>query len=204
MKSRRLTRSEILILVVGLGLLGPAGCGVRTAPAILPPKIASDAATKAIELYDVDKHGYLDAKELEKAPAIKAAFPGSSKVTAEDIAALLAKWKENKVGRVTFLVTVKHNGNPLPDASVNLVPESFVGSEILTAVGKTDRTGRAIPSVPAYASDRRAGVAPGFYRIEITKAGENIPAKYNTATILGGVVPQMHEDKDYWVFDLEY
>ena len=24
------------------------------------------------------------------------------------------------------------------------------------------------------------GVAPGFYRVEITKAGEDIPAKYNT------------------------
>jgi len=26
------------------------------------------------------------------------------------------------------------------------------------------------------------GVAPGFYRVEITKTGENIPAKYNTET----------------------
>ena len=26
---------------------------------------------------------------------------------------------------------------------------------------------------------------PGWYRVEITKAGENIPAKYNTHTTLG-------------------
>jgi hypothetical protein len=83
-----------------------------------------------------------------------------------------------------------------------MVPESFLGSEIQTAAGTTDKTGRAMPSVPAYGSDHRPGVAPGFYRIEITKADENIPAKYNTATILGGEVPQMNAKK--WIFDLEY
>ena len=29
------------------------------------------------------------------------------------------------------------------------------------------------------------GVAPGLYRVEITKEGANIPAKYNTETIYG-------------------
>jgi hypothetical protein len=29
------------------------------------------------------------------------------------------------------------------------------------------------------------GVRPGFYRVEITKPGEKIPAKYNTEAILG-------------------
>jgi hypothetical protein len=201
MKFCRPTRSEILILVAGLGLLGPAGCG-GGGPAVLPPRIASDAAKKAIELYDVDKKGYLDAKELEKAPAIQAAFPGSSKVTEEDIAARLAKWKENKIGRLAFLIRVMHNGKPLPDATVTLVPESFLGSEIETAVGRTDGSGCALPSVPAHGSDHRPGVAPGFYRVEITKADENIPANYNTATILGGEVPDTNESG--WIFDLKY
>jgi hypothetical protein len=201
MKFRCPTRSEILILVVGLGLLGPAGCG-GGAPAVLPPTIASDAAKKAIEIYDLDKNGYLDAKELEKVPAVRAAFRGSSKVTEEDIAARMAKWKENKVGRVAFTVSVKHNGRPLPDATVSLVPESFLGSEIQTAVGKTDRSGCAAPTVPAYTSDRRPGVAPGFYRVEITKTSERIPAKYNTATIFGGEVPDTNENG--WNFNLEY
>ena len=42
---------------------------------------------KGHRTYDVDKNGYLDAMELEKAPAIQVAFPGSSKVTEADIAA---------------------------------------------------------------------------------------------------------------------
>jgi hypothetical protein len=200
MKSCGHTHSQILILVVGLALLGLAGCG--GASPVLPPRIASDAAKKAIELYDLDKNGYLDAQELEKAPSLRVAFAGSNKITEQDIAARLAKWKETKFGRLQFVVTVMHNGQPLADANVNLVPESFVGSEIQTAVGKTDRTGRASPTVPDYASERMPGVAPGFYRIEITKDGESIPAKYNTATVLGGEVPQMEEGK--WVFNLEY
>jgi hypothetical protein len=56
--------------------------------------------------------------------------------------------------------------------------------------------------VPAYADEGNPGVAQGFYRVEITKAGENIPAKYNTATILGGVVPE--GDEGEWIFNLEY
>jgi hypothetical protein len=192
---------EILILVVGLGLLGSAGCDTGAAP-VVAPKIASDAPRKAIELYDADKNGYLDAQELEKSPSLRVVFAGSSKVTEQDIAALLAKWKEAKVGRELFDIHLMHNHRPLADATVTLVPESFVGSEIPTAVGKTDRTGRATPSVPAYAAERVPGVSPGFYRIEITKDGENIPAKYNTATILGGVVPEAETAK--WDFDLEY
>ncbi len=83
-----------------------------------------------------------------------------------------------------------------------MVPESFLGSELETATGQTDAAGQTMPSVPVHGPDDVAGVPPGLYRIEITKAGENIPAKYNTATTLGGEVPQMKENK--WRFDLKY
>jgi hypothetical protein len=201
MKSCRPAGSPILILVVGLGLLGPAGCGSRVAT-VFPAKIAADAAKKAVETYDVDKNGYLDARELEKAPALQVAFPGSSKVTQQDIAARIEWWKETRFGRMVFIVNVMHNGRPLPDATVSLVPESFLGSELQTAAGTTDKSGRTMPTVPVHGPDDVQGVPPGLYRIEITKAGENIPAKYNTATTLGGEVPQMNENK--WAFDLQY
>ena len=174
----------------------------RGSRAVLAPKIASDAAKKAIELYDADKNGYLDAQELEKAPGLRAAFPRSNKVTEQDIAALLAQWKQRKIGRETFVVHVMHNGLPLADATVNLVPESFLGSGIPTAAGKTDGKGGTSPTVPAYEADRKPGVAPGLYRVEITKAGEDIPPKYNTATTLGGAVPD--ENETGWDFDLKY
>ena len=59
-----------------------------------------------------------------------------------------------------------------------------------------------MPSVPVNGPDDVQGVPPGFYRVEITKAGEQIPAKYNTATTLGGEVPQM-EDKKKWLLRSE-
>jgi hypothetical protein len=188
------------MLLVGLGLLGPAGCGGPSGGAV--PEIAPDAPKKAIELYDADKNGYLDARELEKAPGLRAAFARSSKVTEQDIAERITRWKDAKAGRQTFLVKLTHNRKPLVGATVTLVPESFLGSAIQTATGKTDEMGRTLPTTPAFEAEHNPGVAPGFYRIEITKDGENIPAKYNTATTLGGVVPQGDESK--WDFILEY
>ena len=38
------------------------------------------------------------------------------------------------------------------------------------------------------------GLSPGFYRVEITKEGDNIPAKYNTATTLGLEIGPMGQD----------
>ena len=38
------------------------------------------------------------------------------------------------------------------------------------------------------AKPMRSGVPPGFYLVRITKAGVNIPAKYNTQTTLGAEV----------------
>ncbi len=103
MKPCRPARREILVLVVGLGLLGQAGCGGSRVTAVLPPRIASDAAKKAMETYDVDKNGYLDTRELEKVPALQVAFPGASQVTEQDIADRIAWWKETKFGRMVFV-----------------------------------------------------------------------------------------------------
>ena len=40
-------------------------------------------------------------------------------------------------------------------------------------------------SAPVNSPDDARGVPPGWYKVEITKTGENIAAKYNTQTILG-------------------
>ena len=55
----------------------------------------------------------------------------------------------------------------------------------MTATGKTDQNGMAMLSIPTSGPGDPPGVAPGFYRVEITKDGEKIPAKYNTETIFG-------------------
>ena len=60
-----------------------------------------------------------------------------------------------------------------------------MGSAIKEAKGTTDKLGAAVITIESTDPSMRPGVALGFYRVEITKAGENIPAKYNTATVLG-------------------
>jgi hypothetical protein len=182
MKAHSFLRAGILL--GALGILAACGCRKRLAPPALPA-IPSDAAQKAIETYDTEKRGFLDAAALEKAPGLKAAFPGSSHVTADDIAARIAQWKKSGVGRVWFRIMVKHNGAPLPGAKVTLVAEPFLGSQFVPATGLTDQNGEAAPAVPVSGPDDAHGVPAGFYRVQITKDGENIPARYNTETILG-------------------
>jgi hypothetical protein len=188
-------------LMIGLFVLPIAGCGGRAS--IAPPSIPSDAPQKALVLYDLDKNGWLDAAELEKAPGIKAAFPGSNKVTAEDIAARIAQWKKAGFGRMSFMLHVKHNDRPLPDATVTLVPESIMGGGYPRATGKTNQNGATMPTVPINSPEDGPGAPPGFYRMEVTKEGENIPAKYNAKTVLGVEVFMENEGQGS-VYDLKY
>jgi hypothetical protein len=124
-------------------------------------------------------------------------------VTAEDIDGRIAEWKKAKVARISFMATVNHNGTPLPGATVTYVPEAFLGSELQTATGQTDDQGHTIPTVPVSGPEDAMGVAPGFYRVQITKQGENIPAKYNTDTVFGAEVFTSQEG-DAATFNLEY
>lgn len=199
MKDYSSVRLRILVLALALAVVG--GCGSRAGSRVAPPAIPSGAAQKAVELYDTDKSGFLDATELEKTPGLRAGFIDAGKVTAEDIAVRIADWNRKKFGRLLFFFTVTHNGKPLQGATVTFVPEPFLGSEIQPATGTTDESGRTMPTAPITGTGA-AGVSPGFYRVEITKAGENIPAKYNTETILGMEVPVMEESKA--IYDLKY
>jgi hypothetical protein len=62
----------------------------------------------------------------------------------------------------------------------------------------------SLPTTPGPDGDP-PGVAPGFYRVEITKPGEIIPAQYNTATTLGQEVSLDNPDVQHGVtFDLKY
>ena len=72
-------------------------------------------------------------------------------------------------------------------------------------MGTTDKKGiaainRSIQGDPRITS----GLPPGFYRVEITKPGEKIPAKYNTSTMLGREIAMDAGIEDEIRFDLSY
>jgi hypothetical protein len=149
-------------------------------------------AKKAIAQFDANGNGTIEGRELDSCPGLRAAFErldpkGSGRVTAKMIAARIDAWFDSHLGRMSIACTVTHNGKPLKGALVKFVPEKFLADFYArTAKGETDSNGQATISVPTSGmADDPRGVPPGFYRVEITKLGENIPATYNTDTILG-------------------
>lgn len=183
------------IHTVAVYLLAPSfvialGCSQSPGRLHQPPISASSAGSEAIEMYDTDQDGKISGAELDKCAALKAAMAqidttGEGTITADKIAERIRVWQNSKLGRMSVSCTVLHNGRPLSDAEVCFVPEKFLGENVKTAKGKTDKNGVAMISIETTDRSDPPGVAPGLYRVEITKAGDNIPAEYNTETTLG-------------------
>lgn len=156
-----------------------------------PPSVDANAAgLAAIEEYDADGDGRIGADELKRAPSLHSAMAnldtdGDGAVSAEEVAARIRKWQEAKVGLITGVsCQVTYKGRPLAGATVIFEPEKFLGDSVKACAGTTSkrgRTGLRIPDAP----HKIPGGSPGFYRIKITSPHVEIPAKYNTQTILG-------------------
>jgi hypothetical protein len=198
------------LALAAIAILAAAACS-KTPPRVHPPGINASAGDDAIEQYDADGNGKIDGEELNKAAGIKGAMQkidtnGDGAVTADEIYARIEAWEESKVGRTSQSVQVTRNGQPLVGATVKMVPEGFLGDDIQPASGETDQRGVARPKLPAEADpEGLGGMQVGLYRVEITKPGENIPARYNTETELGVEVAQdMAEAESGIQFDLTY
>ena len=181
------TRSGCALAVV---LLIVAGCSHSPSRIVAPSISASGAAAKAMELYDTNHDGKISGAELDACPALKAGLEkidtnGEGTITAEKLTARIKAWQESNIGRLGAGCTVLRNGKALADAEVKFVPEKILGSNMPPASGKTNNRGYAAISVPLTTPKDPPGAPPGYYRVEITKDGDNIPAKYNTATVLG-------------------
>jgi hypothetical protein len=181
-------------------LVVAAGCSGRM-KRLSPTRVDSKAAAaNAMKMYDANQDGKLSKDELEKCPSLKAIASRDGEVTPELIVAKIIEWQSGGPGRVPVSFFVLHNGKPLADASVKLVAEKFL-TDIVPGTGMTSANGSVAMSVPTSGPEVPKGVSLGFYKIEITKAGEEIPAKYNTETTLGlGVLGEVSGVK----VDLKY
>lgn len=193
----------LALLAVQVGCLGRP-------KRIYPPSIdAEDAAAEAMAAYDANKDGKIAGEELDKCASLKAGLAEIDKnsdgaITEEEIAGRIRVWQETKIGRTSFTCSVRRNGTPLADAEVKLVPEKFLGGDVIPATGKTDKRGSAMLSVPTTGRQDYPGVQLGFYRVEITK-GSEVPAKYNAETTLGVEVgPDPTLRRNNTKFDLKY
>jgi len=170
------------------------------------------AGEMAMELYDTNGDGKVAGEELEKAPGLKA-LVGTADVdqdgalTAEEVAARIYRWQEQKTGVMIFSFVVTLNGKPVEGANVTFEPEPFLGDEIKAGIGETGFGGSGGASIP---KDQRPsptsppGMHLGLYQVKISKVAngvETIPAKYNTQTTLGqevaGDVPSIINGATY-------
>ncbi len=199
------------VLVMLLLFSGLLGCGNHVPPRVVPDLPDPSAAHKAMELYDTNHDGFLDAKELENVPGLKAALKQvdsnhDGKISEQEIADRIKSWADLRIGRTEVICQVTHNGKPLAGAKVVFVPEKFLGGTIQSGSGTTSANGQAHVSCPYAADSAVKGLAPAFYRVEVTKEGEKIPAKYNTETTLGAEVAGGRHAKESGglFFDLQY
>jgi len=204
------TPKTVLVALAGLAVLAAAACS-NTPDRVYPPGINPNAGDAAIEQYDANGDGKIAGEELDKAAGIKGAMEnidtnGDGAVTADEIYARIKSWKESKLGRSSQAITVTRNDQPLAGATVKMVPEKFLGDEVQPASGTTDEYGVAMLNIPPEADPEGiGGMQVGLYRIEITKSGEDIPAKYNTETELGVEIAQDAAEAESGIrVDLEY
>jgi len=191
-----------------LGVMALVYCGCTRGPSrVNPPSINPSAAgAAAMEQYDTNKDGKVSDAELQNAPSLSAAIGnldtnGDKAVSAEEVTQRIQAWQETRLGRTTVTVTVKYRGQPLAGADVVFEPEGFLGSEIKAAKGRTDESGMTSLSVP---NSDIPGIAPGLYKVKITKEGTNLPAQYNTQTTLGAEVARDAKDAETGpVFELK-
>ena len=188
---------------------GLIGCGSSVPPRVVPDRPDPSAAAKAMELYDTNHDGFLDAKELEQVPGLKAASEQldtkhEGKISEQEIADRIRGWADSRIGRMQVTCRVMHNGQPLAGAKVVFVPETFLGGTLQSGTGTTSEAGYADISSPYPADPSIKGLSPGFYRVEITKEGEPIPAKYNLQTTLGAEAAVGMEKTPNLNFELQY
>jgi hypothetical protein len=203
-------------LLAAAGLLSLAfyvGCDSPPPRVYGPPFSPSAEAAKAMELYDTNKDGKIAGDELNACPGIKAALKviGTTKeqgVTSEQLVTRIQKWKDSRIGRTSLSCLVTRNGQPLANATVKFVPEKFLDDALTEpATGKTNPTGMAMITVPVVPGPDALppGIPPGIYRVEVTKDGETVPPKYNTATELGQEVSLDNMDMQMGIkFPLKY
>ena len=188
--ARRLTAPCILA-----GALLP-GCN-SAPPAVEPVDIdARVAGLQAIETYDRDGDGQLGDDELAAVPGIakhKDLYDGDNDglISEDEIAQRIRSWEDGGLGIRRVMVHVTLAGQPLPGATVRLVPEAYLGDGPKPAEGKTDPSGSTAVSVGSHdlpeeiRAARMRGVYGGTYKIEVTHPQMAIPPRYNVETTLG-------------------
>jgi hypothetical protein len=177
------------VSLVGVVLI-LAGCNGSSRPLEAPtPKYDPDSVARAL-IAECDKNGNgtIEPGEALACPALTAAFADfdanrDKRVSADEIKKRVELWAGAPNGSLPVGCSVRLDGQPLGEATLTFEPEKCMGDAVKPAVGKTTPEGYC----DQYQIDGKTyrGLAPGLYRIRVTKDGAAIPARFNAQTTLG-------------------
>jgi hypothetical protein len=178
---------------IGLTSFCLAGCSDMPERVSVPAMDPASIGSQALAAYDADKDGAIAAAELDACPGLKRGLTqidanNDSRLTAEEVAARIRRYQDDRLGIIGFNGFITMDGQPLEGALVTLEPETFMGSSIEPAEATSDAGGVFQPTTPGVAAGL-FGARAGIYRIKVSKkdakGGETIPARYNSQTTLG-------------------
>lgn len=190
--------SYICLKNIGLCLLLGimfAGCSGRPGRISTPGVNPSNAAQEALELYDKDSDGQINAEELAASPPLLNALAAydadkNGSLSQDELVTGMESWSQRGIGAMSLPFTVRLDGRPLEGAQVKLVPAPFMGGSIQPASGVADNLGAG--SLEIANENRPSGfpknlpvMQPGLYLVEIKHPTISIPEVYNTSTTLG-------------------
>jgi hypothetical protein len=151
-----------------------------------------------IKEHDGDRNGMLSEEELTTVPPLNKCLTtmdkdGDRVVSQQELQAHFERVFNPQTGMIGAMCRVTNKGRPLSGALVHFVPADFLQLErsvMPIASGITSSQGVAQMEIhpdyiPAGMPKLRGLVRPGFYLVEITRDGLDIPAHYNAKTTLG-------------------
>ena len=176
--------------IVSAAMTGCSGKPSRIKQQALDP---ATAAAAAMDAYDSNGDAVLDEKELKASPPLSSAMlmfdlDADGQLTKDEVRNRLSTWIENKSALFPIPCTIKMQGRPLSNATIEFEPEPFLGDSFQVARGVTDAEGMTSLSVSEGPYSDLPGIPSGLYRIRISKIDggkERVPAKYNEQTALG-------------------
>lgn len=182
-------------ILFGTGICILTGCLGSPTPPPMPSFDPAGSAAAALEQYDANKDGKLDAGDLAKCPALASSLTeldtnGDKALDTGEIAARIQSYAEGGVARKMFTAQLLLDGRPLDGAEVKFIPEKFMLGAVTEGTGTSNDAGGVTMTSPGADPP---GIGVGFYRVEVSKKDasgkETLPAKFNTQTAVGIEVP---------------